>query len=128
MVELVVRSGIEVPLRRAPVQPTHRQLVDEGQEEDTGEDHHGDQPEQAELVVRHRPRVEEDDLDVEHDEQHRHQIEPDREALRDGDLVDDAALVGRSLGDRRAFWCQEAGRHDAEQDEHDAQDPEGQDG
>ena len=38
-------------------------------------------PNQAELVEDHRERIEKHDLDVEDDEEHRRQVEADREAL-----------------------------------------------
>src|SRR5437899_544256 len=64
------------------------------------EQHHLDEPEQAQRVERHRPRVEEDDLNVEDDEQHRGQVELDREATTTDRLRRgfDAALVGVQLG------------------------------
>src|SRR4249919_2029544 len=68
------------------------------------EQHHLDQPEQPEPVEGYGPRVKEDDLDVEHDEEHRGQVvlhrEPDAGRLT-GRL--DAALVGLELGPVPAF-------------------------
>src|SRR3954470_8155966 len=56
----------------------------------------GDDPERVatEMAVRHRPREQEDDLDVEDDEDHRHQVEANREARRWLASRHDAALVG----------------------------------
>ena len=55
-------------------------------------------PNGPERPVHDRPREEEDDLDVEDDEDHRHQEELHREALRRLAVGHDAALVGRRLG------------------------------
>src|SRR5688500_1718987 len=61
---------------------------------------HPDQPEDAERVEVHGPRVEEDDLDVEDDEEHRGQVVLHREAAAAPGLGGrlDAALVGVELG------------------------------
>ena len=67
-------------------------------------------PNVAQLVVHHRPGVEEDHLDVEDDEDHRDQVEANREA--GGGLVagGDARLVGPFLGSGRPLRAQ-ASRH-----------------
>jgi hypothetical protein len=49
--------------------------VDERLEHREGEDGDGDQPEQAELAEHHGEGVQEDHLDVEHDEDHGDQVE-----------------------------------------------------
>ena len=57
-------------------------------------------PKMPERVEGHRPRVQEDDLDVEDDEEHRGQVELDREPAAADRLRGglDAALVGVELG------------------------------
>ena len=62
-----------------------------------------DQAEGAELTEDDRPGVEEHDLDVEDDEDHRHEVEADGEPLRRLLVRHDAALVGRDLGRRVGF-------------------------
>src|SRR4051812_25451274 len=73
-----------------------------GVDDEDGEDEHDhlDEAEHAELVEGHRPRVEEDDLDVEDDEEHRRQVVLHRElvALERLRCRLDAALVRRDLG------------------------------
>src|SRR6476620_9236521 len=54
-----------------PVEAAAPQDVHVGDEDGDDEQHHLHQSEQAQLIERHGPRVEEDDLDVEDDEQHR---------------------------------------------------------
>src|SRR5919107_6459934 len=89
---------IRAPL--VPLEPAATPHVGVRDEHRADEDDHLDQPEDAERVVRDRPRVEEDDLDVEDDEEHRRQVVLDREPAPGERLVDrlDAALVGLELG------------------------------
>ena len=85
---VVVRSGDTIAvsrrarLDRPPVEPALGHHVHEREEEDDAEGHDLPEAVGAERAVRHRVRVEEHDLDVEHDEQHRHEVEAHREALR----------------------------------------------
>jgi hypothetical protein len=64
-------------------------------EQDQDEQRHLDQSIEPELSERHRPRVEEHRLDVEQDEQHRHQVELTGTGPGGADRLD-AALVGRA--------------------------------
>src|SRR5688572_1726788 len=63
-----------------PLQPAAAPDVGVRDEDRADEQDHLDEAEQAELAEGDGPRVEEDDLDVEDDEQHRGQVELDREA------------------------------------------------
>ena len=67
------------PPARPPVERPVRHQVGEGDEHDHGEHRHLGQPELPQLAVHDRPGVEEDHLDVEDDEDHRDQVEADRE-------------------------------------------------
>src|SRR5207244_8092058 len=69
-----------------------------------------------------RPRIDEDDLDVEDDEDHRHQVEAHREALGRLTVGDDAALVGGELGGRGPAGRQQAGGQEREAGEDGGQD------
>src|SRR5215217_8302462 len=93
-------------LLSVPVQAATSPDVGVGDEHGGDEDDHLDQPEDAERVVRDGPGIEEDDLDVEDDEEHRDQVVLDREAAAGERLVDrlDAALVGLQLGPVVAAW------------------------
>src|SRR5205823_161995 len=66
----------------------------------SGEDHHFPETERPELSEHDRPRVQEDDLYVEDDEDHRHEVEAHREALGGLAVGHDAALVWSDLGGR----------------------------
>src|SRR5215203_5016644 len=57
-------------LASVPIESTSPQNVDVCDEHRGNEQDHFDQREGTHLVERHRPRIEEDDLDVEDDEQH----------------------------------------------------------
>src|SRR2546423_1421915 len=83
-----------------PVQTTAPPHIGVRDEHGADEQPHLDEPEQAQGVERHGPRVQEDDLDVEDDEQHRGQVELDREAAAADRLRRrfDAALVRIQLG------------------------------
>src|SRR3954463_818051 len=77
------------PLPRSfPLQPAAPPHVRVGDEDGGDEDDHLDQPEDAEPVVGDGPRVEEDDLDVEDDEEHRRQVVLHREPAAGEWLVD----------------------------------------
>jgi hypothetical protein len=65
--------------------------VDVGEREDDDEEEELDEAEPRELVEDDGERIQEDDLDVEDDEEHRRQVEADREA----------AVHRRSVGDAR---------------------------
>src|SRR5262245_34608525 len=64
-----------------------------------------------------RPRIQEDDLNVEDDEEHRGQIEPDRESAATNGLGRglDAALVGLEFGSVRALRTDQRGNADREE-------------
>ncbi len=85
-------------------------------------------PNVRDLVEHDGPRVEEHDLDVEDDEDHRHQVEADREPLRRLHVGDDAALVGRQLGRRGLLARRQQRRgHQRERGEGEAEQPQNQD-
>src|ERR1700742_4395840 len=62
-----------------PVEAATSPHVRVGDEDGDDEQDHLDEAEDAEGRERHRPRVQEDGLDVEDDEEHRGQVEPHRE-------------------------------------------------
>ena len=70
-----VDREVAVALQRTPVETAAGHLIDERQEEYDGETEDRPEPEGAERATLHRVGVEEDDLDVEHDEQHRDDVE-----------------------------------------------------
>src|SRR5712691_13113509 len=78
----------------------------EGDEKDAHEDKHLDEAEPLQLAQDHGPRVEEDRLDVENDEQHRRQVEAHRQAAVGGGVGDDPGLVWGHLAFRRARWAE----------------------
>src|SRR3954463_3938584 len=84
----------------APLEPAAPPDVGVRDEHGDDEEDHLDQPEDAQRVVVNRPRVEEDDLDVEDDEEHRRQVVLHRETAAGERLVDrlDPALVRLELG------------------------------
>src|SRR5215210_997034 len=63
------------PIGLVPFQPAATPDVGVRDEHGEDEQRHLDEPEQAELPEGDGPRVEEDDLDVEDDEEHRGQVE-----------------------------------------------------
>src|SRR6476659_5613575 len=67
-----------------PVQPALAPDVDVDHEHERDEHRHLSQAEQPELADRDRPGEEEDRLDVEDDEQHRDDVELDREPFASG--------------------------------------------
>src|SRR5262249_1353159 len=81
------RAACLAPLER-PLAPD----VDVGEREDAEEDEELEEAEPRELVEDHGERVEEHDLDVEEDEEHRRQVEVDGEALRGRRPLRDARL------------------------------------
>src|SRR5919107_4848713 len=91
-------SPIRCPLL-VPLESATAPHVGVGDEDRGDEDDHLDQPEHAQRVVGDGPRVEEDDLDVEDDEEHRRQVVLDREPAAGQRLLDrlDPALVGVEL-------------------------------
>ena len=108
------RSALDrTPVERAVGDQVHER----GEHRDREDDHLDQSPNAPSSSVDDRPRVEEDDLDVEDDEDHRDQVEAHREAL--GRLLagHDAALVGRRLRRRRAAGRQQVRRHEAERRE-----------
>src|SRR5579863_9668760 len=102
--------------RRAPRQRAVGDEVHERDEDDSGEDDHLDEPERLDLVEHDGPRIEEDDLDVEDDEDHRHQVETHGEPLRRLEAGHDAGLVGRELGRRGLLLWREHRRRDQRED------------
>ena len=111
----------------APVETTEGELINKGQEEDPGKYEHRDQTKGAKGCVLDRPWVQEHDLDVEHDEQHGNQIEPDREAFGGVDSVSDATLVRGGFSRGVALGRKQLRRRDAEQHEHHSEHTERQD-
>src|SRR3954463_15533189 len=99
------RPIVPAPLS-VPVQPAATPHVRVGDEDRGDEDDHLDQPEDAQRLVVHGPRVEEYDLDVEDDEEHRRQVVLARETAAGERLVDrlDPALVRLELGAAVAAW------------------------
>ena len=83
---------------RTPIERAVADQVDEGLEHGDREDHRRAEAEATEITERDGVREEEDDLDVEDDEDHRDQVEANREAMRRLAARDDAALVRRHLG------------------------------
>src|SRR4051794_12409674 len=61
-------------LALVPLEPAAAPDIGERDEHGGDEEHHLDQPEEAEAVEVHGPGIEEDDLDVEDDEEHRRQV------------------------------------------------------
>src|SRR5438874_9765672 len=110
-------------LAGAPVEPALAPDVDVRHEHEPDEYRHLDQPEQPERAERDRPREQEDRLDVEDDEQHRHQVELDAEAFPAGqpDRVV-AALVGRQLHGVRTVRPKHPRGHQGAHGEHPRQD------
>ena len=102
--------------------------VQEGHEDHGGEDDDLDQPEGGDLVEHDGPWVEKHDLDVEDDEDHRHQVEAHRKALWRLTVGHDPALVGRQLGQGRLLARrQHGGRHQGEHGEGEAKEPQEKD-
>src|SRR5262249_62412108 len=116
---LMRSSPVSVRLERA-LAPD----VDQTEREHHDEDHHLDETEQAEPSEEERPRIEENHLDVEDDEEDGGEIELDREASPRGTAGDVAALERLSLHCRRTARSEERGhrekeaRHDRGQREH----------
>src|SRR5690625_4880190 len=73
------RARAVPPFESVPVQTSTAPLVDEGHADQHQEAQHREETENAQLIKVHRPRVQEDDLDVEDDERHRRQVVLDRE-------------------------------------------------
>src|SRR4029078_2623300 len=67
-----------------------------GQGGDEDEEKELDEAERRELVEDHRQRIQEDDLDVEDDEEHRRQVEADREPAPLGPALGGARLSAES--------------------------------
>src|SRR3954447_1941885 len=78
-------SPIRAPL--VPLEPAAPPDVGVRDEHRDDENDHLDQSEDAQPVVGDGPRVEEDDLDVEDDEEHRRQVVLDRETTASERLV-----------------------------------------
>src|SRR6056300_934079 len=76
-----VDTQVAVALEGAPVETTLGHLVDEGEEEHQRETEDRPEAEGAESTALHGVGVEEDDLDVEHNEEHRDDVEADRKPL-----------------------------------------------
>src|SRR6476619_3443270 len=72
-------SFSSTPMGLVPLQSAAAPDVGVRDEDRRDEQHHLHQAEDAQLPEGHGPRVEEDDLDVEDDEEHRRQVELDRE-------------------------------------------------
>src|SRR3954462_10039385 len=82
---LVVSTGMSKsdssPTVRTPIERAFAPDIDVAGEQERHEQQHLDETVPAEIAQRHRPRIEEGDLDVEQQEDHRHQVELDRLAL-----------------------------------------------
>src|SRR3954447_13410568 len=104
-----------------PVEPAASDLVYERQEEDHREDDDRPEPELAHRGTRDRVRVEEHDLDVEHDEQHRDDVEAHRESVGWLAAGHDAALVRRFLGVGRTARSEDARGDEGQRAEHDGE-------
>src|SRR3954454_2613859 len=91
------RLTISMPTVLAPFERAPPPDVHEGDDEEGDEDDGLDQRERPEVAQLHRDRIEEDDLDVEQDEQHRDQVEADPETEPLLDLGGHPALVGVTL-------------------------------
>src|SRR5215831_6456968 len=86
--------------RRARLFPIEASLppdVREGDEEDADEDPHLDEAVPLELSEQDGPRVEEHGFDIEDDEEHRGQVEANREAPHSRRVRDDSRLVRKEL-------------------------------
>src|SRR5262245_20658960 len=112
---------------RGPSVPLERALapdVDEPEREDEEEDHHLDEPEDAEPAEQERPRIEEDDLDVEDDEEDGGEVELDREPAPRWTARHVAALErllldrGRASGTEQRGHAEKDARHERRQREH----------
>src|SRR5262245_60878152 len=114
--------------RRAPIERALAPHVDIADEKDQKEGEDLKEPRPAETAEGERPRIEERDLDVEEQEDHRHQIELDRVALARVADGGHAALIGRKLFRRRIAGAKQRrqpdhgpGKGEAEPDhDHDA--------
>src|SRR4029079_5364309 len=108
-----------------PVEDALAPDVDVAGEQDQEEDDQLDEAGPAQLAQRHRPRIEERDLDVEEQEDHRDEIELHRMPLARVPDRRHAALVGRHLLGRRTLRPDEVAEEDVEapearaEDEHD---------
>src|SRR2546428_13612535 len=92
-------------MQRAPLLPIQTSFapdVGQSDEQDAHEDQHLDEAEPLQLAQEHSPRVEEDRLDVENDEQHRGQVKAHGEPPVGGRVGDDPGLVGFELALRRS--------------------------
>src|SRR6266581_3432469 len=84
-------------VRSVPIEASVAPDVRERYEEYAHEHEHLDEAEPLELPHQHRPRIEEDGLDVEDDEKHRGEVEADRQPAHRRSLRDDAGLVRSEL-------------------------------
>ena len=122
------RGGAAGPVSRPPIERAVADQVHEAHEHGRREEQDLDQPEGAEVPVDDGPGEQEDDLDVEHDEDHRHQVEPHREALGGLPRGEDAGLVRRALGGARTAGGQQPRHHQADRRERRGEDRQGDDG
>src|SRR6267378_7321205 len=90
------RSRI-TPIRSLPFEGSLLPLVDEAHHEDAEEDQHRDVAEPADVLQHDRPREEEGDLEVEEDEEDRHEVVAHVELHARILEGLEAALVGREL-------------------------------
>src|SRR6266508_5796258 len=103
-------------MRRAPLLPIKAPFAPDMRqrdEQDAHEDEHLDEAEPLELVEGDRPRVEEDRLDVEDDEEHRRQVEAHGQAAVGGGVGDDARLIRGELALGGSRWAE----HEAQRDD-----------
>src|SRR5262249_34448002 len=114
--QLLLDTHSSVPSRlflSVPVQAATTPDVGVGDEDRDDEEDHLDEPEELHRVEVHGPRVEEDDLDVEDDEEHRDDVVLHREAAATDRLRGglDAALVAVQLGPVVALGADHAAHH-----------------
>src|SRR3954465_5732058 len=95
--EIDIASDVSSPVERS-LAPD----VDVGDREDDYEKEELDEAEPRELVEDHSERIQEDDLDIEDDEEHRRQVEADREAGGGGRPERDAGLERQRPGTHAA--------------------------
>src|SRR5664279_3635225 len=127
---VVTKPSLRTPSRLMaasfPIERPFFPLVGEADDEDAEEDHHGPETGRADLAQRHRPWKQEGDLQIEQDEEDRHQVVADVELHPRIFECLEAAFVRRVLRlirlSRAEQEAQQLRRHadrDPDQDEED---------
>jgi len=99
-----------------PLQGTVTNEIHERLEDREREDADRDQAERAQVFENHGPRVQKDDFDIEHDEDHGDEEELDREPHRVAGVgATHPTFVRAALGWRGPVGRQQAGRNQAKQ-------------